>query len=74
MSIEIVRKKDLASKPTGRHKTAGGDSGASKKKMELPKGAREEAQKTTQANQMMLVLSGRNMKRSWVRLKDMRRR
>jgi hypothetical protein len=56
---------------SGRNKAAGGDSGASKKRPELPKGFREAAQAETKGNQMVLVMDGPHLKKRWVRAKDM---
>lgn len=67
---EIIRVKDQRLKAAGRNKAAGGDSGSNKKRAELPKGAREQAQQATKQNQMVMVLSG-NGKRTWVRVRDL---
>lgn len=66
---EISREKDRRVKAAGRNKAAGGDSGASRKRAELPKGAREQAQLATKDNQMVLHLTG-DGKRRWVKAKD----
>lgn len=56
----------------GRNKAAIGTSGASKKRPELPKGYREAAQAETKGNQMVLVMDGRNLRKRWVRAKDLK--
>lgn len=69
MAVELRLRRKYTVVTHGHNKSAGGNSGSGKKRLEQPKGAKQEAQAATRDNQMMLVLVG-GRKRTWVRIGD----